>query len=131
MILFQAFKLKNNLVQKEIITVELKKQQFKINSLKNNYRLKSRNFNLKEKNISLKDSTAEILNKLKTLNLNLIDFSSTKTELNLNINGNFHSLLKLLYYLENEISGIKIKELKLKNNDNNLFFYIKLKNELI
>lgn len=131
-LLFQVFKLKNNLSLQERLNYKLEKQQLKINTLKNNYRIKGSNLNLKEKNnISLKNNTAQILNKLKTLNLSLIDFSSTKTEFNLNISGDFHSLLKLLYYLENEIPGIKIEELKLKSSNNSIFFYIKIRDELI
>lgn len=131
-ILFQLFKLKDNLSMQKKLNYQLEKQQLKTSALKNNYRIKGSNSNSNElKNRAFKNNTAQILDRLKTFNLDLIDFSSNKAELNLNINGDFHSLLKLLYYLENEMSGIKIEELKLKSSNNKLFFYIRIRDELI
>lgn len=79
----------------------------------------------------LKKRTSEIVAQSENFNLKLIDFSSSETELNLNFNGSFHSILNFIYYLEIEMDQFKIAEFKIKNSNNDLFFFLKLKNELI
>jgi hypothetical protein len=81
--------------------------------------------------IDIKEKTAVILAELEKYNLVLIDFSSTETELNLNLKGDFHSILNFMFYLENNIESLKIVEFKIKENQNELFFFARLKNELI
>lgn len=80
---------------------------------------------------SLKESTAQILAEIKVYDLQLIDFSSGKNELNLNLQGEFKSILSFIYYLESELNFLEISEFKIKDESRELFFFIKLKNELI
>ncbi len=129
---FQLVKTKEFLNKKQLLVNKIIKQGQVNNNLKNEY-LKIVNNQTKAaaaKN-DLKENTAKILAELKTFNLKLIDFSSSQTELNLNLNGSFHSILNFIYYLENKMNQIKIAEFKIKNSNSNLFFFLKLKNELI
>lgn len=86
--------------------------------------------NKNKKSFKERYSTANIIEKSKAFNLELIDFSSSKTELNLNLYGKFHSILSFFNYLE-EIENIKIIEFKLKSERKSLFLFIKLRKELI
>jgi len=129
---FQLVKTKEFSSKKQLLEAGIIKQKLINNSLKNKY-LKFIN-NKTQAAVTksdLKESTAEILAELKTFDLTLIDFSSAQSELNLNLNGSFHSILKFIYYLEIEMNQFKIVELKIKKSDSNLFFFLKLKNELI
>lgn len=74
----------------------------------------------------IKANTAQILERVKKTNLKLIDFSSADNELYLNLSGNFNSLLLFINYLEEEIADIEIRELKLKNNSDDLFLFLKI-----
>ena len=85
----------------------------------------------REKKYNLKDSTAQILTELKINNLELIDFSSGENELNLNLQGEFKSILSFIYYLETELKFLEIAEFKIKDDSRKLFCFVKLKNELI
>ncbi|WP_076543610.1 hypothetical protein [Halanaerobium kushneri] len=111
----------------------IEKQQQKNILLKNKYSL-NETFSQaasREKIVNLKEITTQILAELKLYHLILIDFSSTKNELNLNLTGDFNSFLKFLYYIENELKVLKIEEFKIKDNSKSLFFFLKLKKELI
>jgi len=118
--------------KKELLQSQLEKQQLQNFKLKMKYKNSlSLKQDQKTKTEAIKKSTAEILDKLKKVNLSLLDFSSTQTEVNLNLEGNFYSILKFIQYLETQQNQLKISEFKIKNNDINLFFFLKLKNELI
>ncbi|MFW6251741.1 MAG: hypothetical protein ACOC27_00725 [Halanaerobium sp.] len=104
----------NILLEKEYFSAETSSAQPHINSKQD-----------------LKELTAQVLAELKVYNLKLIDFSSAETELNLNLSGDFNSVLRFLYYLENEIGVLSIEEFKIKDDSRDLFFFIKLKKELI
>ncbi|MGM0500068.1 MAG: hypothetical protein ACQERL_07685 [Bacillota bacterium] len=131
-LLFQLVKTKEFSNKKQLLETGIIKQKLINSDLKNKY-LQTVNTQTKaaETKSDLKESTADILAELKTFNLKLIDFSSAQTELNLNLNGSFHSILNFIYYLEIEMNQFKIAEFKIKNSDNDLFFFLKLKNELI
>jgi nitrous oxide reductase len=131
-LLFQFVKTKEFSNKKQLLETGLIKQKLINSDLKKKY-LQTVNTQIKavETKSDFKKSTADILTELKTFNLKLIDFSSAQTELNLNLNGSFHSILNFIYFLEVEMNQFKIAEFKIKNNDNDLFFFLKLKNELI
>lgn len=131
-LLFQFVKTKEFSNKKQLLETGLIKQKLINSDLKKKY-LQTVNTQIKavETKSDFKKSTADILTELKTFNLKLIDFSSAQTELNLNLNGSFHSILNFIYFLEVEMNQFKIAEFKTKNNDNDLFFFLKLKNELI
>jgi hypothetical protein len=130
---FQVAKTKEFFNKKELLQNEIEKQQQQNINLKNKYLKTVYNNKAKETETKtrLKENTAEILTDLKNYNLKLVDFSSAQTELNLNLNGDFYSILNFIHYLEIEKNQFKIEEFKIKNNDSNLFFFLKLKNELI
>lgn len=117
--------LKTKIIQQLEIN-ERTKQEYKNNKTKIQIETKAKTV----KNLNHNNLTAEILNHLEKLNLVLIDYSNNQGNLNININGDFHSILNLFNYLENE-KFVKIMEFKLKNNQENLFLFIKIKNELI
>ncbi|CCU79352.1 hypothetical protein HSACCH_01261 [Halanaerobium saccharolyticum subsp. saccharolyticum DSM 6643] len=131
-LIFQVIKTKEFSNKKELLQAEIMKQQLLNFNLKNEH-LKTINSKTKvaAAENDIKESTAQILAELKTFNLKLIDFSSAQTELTLNLNGSFHSILNFIYYLESEMNQFKIAEFKIKNGENDLFFFLKLKNELI
>ena len=131
-LIFQGIKTKEFSNKKEQLQAEIIKQQLRNFNLKNEY-LKTINNNAKAAaaESDIKESTAQILAELKIFNLKLIDFSSAQTELNLNLNGSFHSILNFIYYLESEMNQFKIAEFKIKNGEKDLFIFLKLKNELI
>lgn len=131
-LLFQFVKTKEFSNKKQLLETGLIKQKLINSDLKKKY-LQTVNTQTKavETKSDFKKSTADILTELKTFNLKLIDFSSAQTELNLNLNGSFHSILNFIYFLEVEMNQFKIAEFKIKNNDNDLFLFLKLKNELI
>lgn len=129
---FQILKTKEVFKEKTFFEAEIIKEQSKISKLKNKY-LKTVNNkdNQNRTNNGIKEGTAEILAELKKINLKLIDFNSVQTELNLNLQGSFNSILKFIYFLEIEMNQYEISELKIKNSDTDLFCFLKLKNELI
>lgn len=133
LLLVQGLKSREIIKKKELLQLKILEQQKHNHDLKNKYSTKSSTSNSKSKNhlIDIKEKTAVILAELEKYNLILIDFISTETELNLNLKGNFHSVLNFLFYLENNIESLKIVEFKIKENQNELFFFVKLKNELI
>lgn len=121
------------LKEKKILQTEISKQEEQNYLLRNRYNQtkKIKNLRVNTKNVGLKENTAEILAEIKKIDLKLIDLSSTENELNLNLSGDFHSILHFIDYLESEFAVLKIKEFKIKKNDHNLFFFLKLKKELI
>jgi len=123
---------RNFLNKKELLQSQIKNQRLQNEKLKRKYKnqLKLRP-DLRNKAVTLKKNTAEIIEQSKKLNLVLVDLSSAQTELNLNLKGDFHSILKFIQYLELEQNQLEITEFKIKNNGNKLFFFLKLKNELI
>lgn len=133
LVIFQALKCRNIINKKELLQSKISAQQLQVDKAEAEYLNESRNINLKNinQNFDFKEKTAVILSELKSFDLKLIDFSSSKSELNLNLSGKFNAVLDFIYYLETEIKVFKIEEFKIKKNSNKLFFYLKLKNELI
>ncbi len=133
LLLVQGLKSREIIKKKELLQLKILEQQKQNHDLKNKYTTKISTSNSKNKNqlIDIKEKTAVILAELEKYNLVLIDFSSTETELNLNLKGDFHSILNFMFYLENNIESLKIVEFKIKENQNELFFFARLKNELI
>jgi hypothetical protein len=132
-LVLQLGKSRDSFKIKKILQNEIEKQQ-KQNSLLENeyYRAGSLDKSAVEGKISsLKRSTSQILADLAEYDLKLIDFSSTENELNLNLKGSFKSIIHFIYYLESELKSLKIEEFKIKDDSKGLFFYLKLKNELI
>lgn len=116
-----------------LLQTEINKQRGQNKILENNYQQLRKEKRLKTnfKRAGLKENTAEILEKLKFFKLRLLDFSSGSNELNLNLTGNFHSILQFMQYLEDQMIGLEIAEFKIKSSGNHLFLFLKLKNELI
>lgn len=133
LIMFQLGKTKSLISQKMKLESAIKKQQLENSYLKTQSQNKLKSIKLKQNNpkINLEAESSEILKKLNEFDLKLIDFSSNQKELNLNLSGDFHSFLTFIYHLENKINKIEIIEFKIKNVENQLFFFLKLKNELI
>ena len=133
LIIIQTLNCRNIINEKELLLAEISVQQEEISNLEAEYIYKKRNSKLGSirQAPNLKEKTAEILSKLESFNLKLIDFSSSEAELNLNLSGDFSTILNFIYYLEAEIKALKISEFKIKKNSDQLFFYLKLKNELI
>jgi FtsZ-binding cell division protein ZapB len=133
LIIIQGLKIRTVINKIELLQSKISTQQQQNNNLQAEYLTKSRSSNLKSNNplFDLKEKTAEILSELKSYNLELIDFSSSKAELNLNLSGDFSAILNFIYYLETDIISLKIDEFKIKKNSKQLFFYLKLKNGLI
>lgn len=133
LIIIQTLNCRNIINKKELLLAEISVQQEEISNLEAEYIYKKRNSKLGSirQAPNLKEKTAEILSKLESFNLELIDFSSSEAELNLNLSGDFSTILNFIYYLEAEIKVLKISEFKIKKNSGQLFFYLKLKNELI
>ncbi|RAK11045.1 hypothetical protein C8C77_10323 [Halanaerobium saccharolyticum] len=133
LLLSQGLKSREIIKEKEIMQYKISEQKQQNNNLKNEYstKISMRNSESDNQLINIKEKTAAILAKVQKYDLILIDFSSTETELNLNLEGNFHSILNFVYYLENSIESLKIIEFKIKKNKDTLFFFVKLKNELI
>ena len=133
LIILPGLKIRTLINKIALLQSKISTQQQQNNNLQAEYLTKSRSSNLKSNNplFDLKEKTAEILSELKSYNLELIDFSSSKAELNLNLSGDFSAILNFIYYLETDIISLKIDEFKIKKNSNQLFFYLKLKNGLI
>lgn len=133
LIMFQLGKTKSLISQKMKLESAIKKQQLENSYLKTQSQNKLKSIKSKQNNpkINLEAESSEILKKLNKFDLKLIDFSSNQKELNLNLSGDFHSFLTFIYHLENKINKIEIIEFKIKNVENQLFFFLKLKNELI
>lgn len=133
LLIFQGLKSREIIKEKKLLQFEISAQQQLNNKLQNKYSNSNRGSNsgTESQPFNLKEKTAEILSELKIFNLQLIDFSSSEAELNLNLRGDFNSILNFTYYLENQIEGLKIEEFKIKENRDQLFFFVKLKNELI
>ena len=133
LIMFQLGKTKSLISQKMKLESAIKKQQLENSYLKTQSQNKLKRIKSKQNNpkINLEAESSEILKKLNKFDLKLIDFSSNQKELNLNLSGDFHSFLTFIYHLENKINKIEIIEFKIKNVENQLFFFLKLKNELI
>lgn len=133
LIIIQTLNCSSIINEKELLLAEISVQQEEISNLEAEYIYKKRKSNVGSirQATNLKEKTAEILSKLESFNLELIDFSSSEAELNLNLSGDFSTILNFIYYLEAEIKALKISEFKIKKNSDQLFFYLKLKNELI
>lgn len=133
LLIVQGLKSKEIVKEKDRLQLKILEQQKQNYNLKNEYSTKISINNSKSKSqlIDIKEKTAVILAEAEEYNLILIDFSSTETELNLNLKGNFHSILNFIFYLENGIEALKIIEFKIKKNQDTLFFYVRLKNELV
>ena len=119
--------------KEKLLQTEIKEQRGQNKILENNYQQYRKAHTLKThfQRKGVKESTAEILEKLKFFKLRLIDFSSGSSELNLNLKGDFYSILQFIQYLEAKMIGLEIVEFKMKRSGNNLFLFLKLKNELI
>jgi len=133
LIAVQALKSREIIKENKILQFEISKQQQENSLLENKYANKRLDSNLSSNKqvFDIKAKTAEILSELQIFDLELIDFSSSKAELNLNLSGDFISILNFIYYLENQSEAFKIDEFKIKENSDQLFFFVKLKNELI
>ncbi|MFN2341348.1 MAG: hypothetical protein ABR547_08780 [Halanaerobium sp.] len=129
----QGLKSREIIKEKNFLQLEISKQQQENKDLENEYADKSQKNKLRinEQTFDIKAETAAILSELEIYNLKLIDFSSSRTELNLNLSGDFSSILNFIFYLENQSEALKIDEFKIKENSDQLFFFVKLKNELI
>lgn len=119
--------------ESSLLQTEIDKQRGQNKILENKYQQlrKDKRLNNNFRSVGVKESTAEILEKLKSFKLQLIDFSSGSNELNLNLRGDFHSILQFIQYLEEQMTGIELVEFKIKSSGNSLFLFLKLKNELI
>ena len=129
LIIFQIRSSKNLIVKLNLLQRNIENIQEENTGLRNKYLKISKNEKAEEvhKNqADLKENTPVILEKLKKYNLRLLDFSTTESELNLNINGDFNSILLLINYLEEEFNRVEIKEIKFKQNGDQLFSFIKL-----
>ena len=129
LIIFQIRSSKNLIVKLNLLQRNIENIQEENTGLRNKYLKISKNEKAEEvhKNqADLKENTPVILEKLKKYNLRLLDFSTTESELNLNINGGFNSILFLINYLEEEFNRVEIKEIKFKQNGDQLFSFIKL-----
>lgn len=137
LLVFQFIKIENNLETIDSLQVELLKEQLNNERLEQEYiKEKAENINLNKKEaagekLNLKEMSSDILNELRGFNLKLIDFSSSEAELNLNLNGDFNSILDFINLIESKSSALLIKEFKLKRNAGSLFLFLKLnqKNE--
>ena len=125
LLIIQGVKGRSIIQEHKSLYLEITKQQNKNQTLKNKYSSSSRQL------FDLKAKTSEIFAELKSCSLKIIDYSSTEGELNLNLRGDFNSILKFIYYLDNETEGLKVDEFKIKEDQDNLFFFVKLKNELM
>ena len=130
---FQGLKSSEIIKEKKLLQLEISKQQQKNIDLENEYADKRKKINSSsnDQTFDIKAETTVILSELEIYNLKLIDFSSSNSELNLNLSGDFSSILNFIYYLENQSEVLKIDEFKIKENSDQLFFFVKLKNELI
>lgn len=128
-LILQSYHLKNNFYKNKNLHAKIQKQKQNNLTAKENYQknIEHKNLNNNSPAKSLAAKTASILVEVKNLNLKLIDLNRTKTEINLNISGDFHSILNLIKYLEIEMIDLKIREFKLKNNDKDLFLFLKLR----
>ncbi|PUU89784.1 MULTISPECIES: hypothetical protein [Halanaerobium] len=134
LLLFMQFgKSREQLAVRRSLESEIEARQKQILILENKYTSaeSSEKTPVREQKYNLKDSTAQILAEIKLYDLELIDFSSGENELNLNLQGEFKSILSFIYYLETKLKFLEIAEFKIKDDSRNLFFFIKLKNELI
>ena len=125
LLIIQGVKGRSIIQEHKSLYLEITKQQYKNQTLKNKHPSSSRQL------FDLKAKTSEIFAELKSCSLKIIDYSSTEGELNLNLRGDFNSILKFIYYLDNETEGLKVDEFKIKEDQDNLFFFVKLKNELM
>lgn len=130
LVLFQLWSLNNSYQSFTNSNNNLEIQNKKNEILKFKYQ-QSLNSKQMLKKLSLKEQSSEILFKAENLGLKLIDFNSNKSELNLNFNGDFYSILRFFYYLESNLLSVKISEFKIKSNDKRLFLFIKLRDERI
>ena len=134
LLLFMQFgKSREQLALRRSLESKIEAQQKQILILENKYTSaeSSKKTPARKQKYNLKDSTAQILAELKLYDLELIDFSSGENELNLNLQGEFKSILSFIYYLETELKFLEIAEFKIKDDSRKLFFFVKLKNELI
>lgn len=131
LLMFQVVRSKAIIKEKKLLQFELTEKQKLITDLKNNYSNRRNYLSPNSQPFDIKTKTAEILSKINSFNLKLIDFSSSEAELNLNLRGEFNSILNFIYYLENSTEALKVEEFKIKDDNNNLFLFLKLKNELI
>lgn len=134
--MIQGLKSREIIKERKMLQFEISVQQEENSNLENLYLNNSRSsrsakIESNKQAFNLKEKTAEILAEIQIFNLELVDFSSSEAELNLNLSGDFASILNFLYYLENKIEVLKIEEFKIKENRDKLFFFVKLKNELI
>lgn len=133
LLFMQLGKSREQLALRRSLESEIEAQQKQILILENKYTSaeSSKKTPARKQKSNLKDSTAQILAELKLYDLELIDFSSGENELNLNLQGEFKSILSFIYYLETELKFLEIAEFKIKDDSRKLFCFVKLKNELI
>lgn len=131
LLIFQLNKAKTNLKKAETIKNQVNQLQQLNRNLELNYHKSLNNQNVIKKEQKESGFETLILAKLEEFNLAMIDFSSTETELNLNLNGDFHSILHFIYYLELSLVQLEIKNFKIKTDTNSLFFFIKIEKELV
>lgn len=132
LLVFQFVKIENNLKAVDSLQAEILKEQLNNERLEKKYKKeKAENINQNKKEaefeeLNLKEMSSAILNELKDFNLKLIDFSSSESELNLNLNGDFNSILAFINQVENKSSALLVAEFKLKRNSGSLFLFLKL-----
>lgn len=120
--------------EKKMLSSKISVQQRQNYNLEADYLKQNNSVNektIKQATFDLKKKTALILSEAENYNLELIDFNSSKAELNLNLKGNFSDVLNFIFFLEKQIKELVIGEFKIKKSDSKLFFYLKLKNGLI
>jgi hypothetical protein len=131
-----------------IILILLLAQQLLIlkTNIEKNYQLKSTNqsalnellllkikYSKKAKKTHSSDSQNDkqefdyFLNEIQSYNLKLINYQKNKSELALNLTGDFTSILYFLTDLEKNFSSLKLKRLKLQKNSNKLVLFLKIK----
>ena len=132
LIIFQFIKIGNNLDSKNSLQAEVLKEEINNQRLENQYiKEKAENHNKNKKTavdsfLNLKAGSSEILEELKAFDLKLIDFTTSEAELNLNLNGDFNSILAFINLIETKSSILFIKEFKLKRDSDSLFLFLKV-----
>lgn len=131
LLIFQIYQLKIKVNQVKNFELKILKAQQLNRNLEADYYEKLKHNNLKNNQMILKDFDTLILAKLEQFNLKMIDFSSTETELNLNLTGDFHSILHFIHFLEVKVGKLNITNFKIKDRAEDLFLFIKIEKELV
>jgi len=130
LLLFQLNSIKTAYLKRLELKIKAEKALNRLNYQKEIYKnLKSEESNEENLEEDVESVSAALIKKCSGFGIELINYSSSDYNLNLNIKGDFKSLFAFADWLDQNYSGYQINKWKLKKDDGKIISYLQLRNK--